>query len=108
MQDKRAQKRFDLRLVSRLRFLQDKGGSALQEVVTRNLSSRGAFFVSDETLPLGSKLKMEFVLPVSRLSRKFNDSQLTCSGTVIRHEADGFAVCFDKSCAISPLWGKTA
>ena len=103
MQEKRAQKRFDLSLVSRLRCAQGKPDAAPREVKTRNLSCRGAFFVSPDALPLGTKLSMQLILPVSRLTNGFQDSQLACSGTVVRHDPDGFAVSFDKSCSLSPL-----
>lgn len=103
MQEKRAQKRFDLQIVSRLRYAARAHSDQAVEAVSRDISSIGAFFITPDTLPLGASLVAEIILPVSRLEKTLaSDSMLKCVGTVVRKDADGVAVHFDKSCVISP------
>jgi hypothetical protein len=82
------------------------GSNACLELTTRNISSRGAFFVSPGALPLAAKIEVAVIVQASREGlavKKDHSSCVRLSGQVIRRDPDGFAVCFDNHYHVVPL-----
>jgi hypothetical protein len=57
------------------------------EHITRDISSKGAFFYVDHSIQIGSGCKVDLVLP--------NQVHIKVAGTIIRSAQNGIAVCFD-------------
>jgi hypothetical protein len=89
-QERRVLSRFDLRLRSMLKKLQD---GEILELFTRDVSSKGAFFLTGNPLPVDTNLSMTLFLPVGESAR----SKISVAGKVVRTENDGMAVRFDPS-----------
>jgi hypothetical protein len=88
-QDKRDLKRFDLRLHTVLRELENRERQL--ELLTRDISSDGAFLCIDHPLALGTPVELTFFLPVRQKIR----SRIQTKGRVIRSEPSGIAVRFE-------------
>jgi hypothetical protein len=62
---------------------------------TRDISAVGAFFDSEETVPVGTNVELEIYLPLEKLEEtKRHDGKMKVSGTVVRVEEGGVAVLF--------------
>ena len=74
------------------------------EVMTKNICSDGAFFITDTPMSVGTDVKMDLVLSLKK-DEKFKEEKthIDVSGAVIRTEEHGMAVCFDKKYHISSL-----
>jgi Tfp pilus assembly protein PilZ len=76
------------------------------EVVTRDICAGGAFIQTDHPLSVGTDIKMNLILPLDNLPKLGNRrSRIDVSGSVVRRESQGMAVCFDKRYQISPVAG---
>ncbi len=117
-EEHRTKERFLLNLDARVAysFVGKPSSEKLQETVAANISASGAFLRLDATLPLASKVLIEFDLSLDDLKKlKFIlswDSLKNCSGrqvrvkatgVVIRQENDGVAVIFDQDHQLIPL-----
>jgi hypothetical protein len=94
--DRRNISRFDLRLRSLLKKL--KNGEEVVELFTRDVSSKGAFFLTLEPLPIDTALDMTLFLPVGRSLH----SKISVAGKVVRAEEEGMAVRFDPGYTLVP------
>ena len=88
-QDKREVQRFDLRLHTVLKELENR--PCQLELFTRDISSDGAFLCMEEPLALGTPVELTFFLPVRQKIR----SRIQTKGRVIRSESAGMAVRFE-------------
>jgi hypothetical protein len=95
-QERRILARFNLRLRSILKKLQD--GEEILELFTRDVSSLGAFFMTGNPLPVDTSLSMTLFLPVGESER----SKINVAGKVVRTENDGMAVRFNPSYTLVP------
>jgi len=95
-QERRNLSRFNLRLRSWLKRLQD--GEEVLELFTRDVSSKGAYFYTANPLPIDTSLNMTLFLPVGQAL----SSKLSIDGKVVRIEGDGMAVRFDPSYTLLP------
>ena len=94
--EKRVLTRFNLQLRSILKKLQD-GGEVL-ELFTRDVSSKGAFFLTGDPLPVDTNLSMTLFLPVG----ESESSIISVAGKVVRTENSGMAVRFNPSYTLVP------
>lgn len=75
-------------------------------VVCQDISSKGGFFVTDEEFDIGAKIEAQmsyYMKNRSKHSKSASKSRrvnMTLMGTVIRVEASGIAVRFDKNYSI--------
>ena len=101
--EKRKVERFLLELPGQISVVEDKDQRIL-DLLTRDVCAGGAFFYTDQPLPVGTEVKVDLVLLIERL-KKLSGSKalLKISGKVIRHEGNGMAVCFEEDYDISPL-----
>jgi hypothetical protein len=104
MEERRKLERFRLCLPAKLVFF-NKNQEVLQ-LGTRDISSDGAFLITDISVPEGSPITLEFLLPVEQFRQLFNEKRnvsLKIKGHVIRKEASGLAVQFEKKYEIGSL-----
>ncbi len=105
MQDKRKLERFDLKVAARIEGLSRKKDRDILDLMTNDLCSGGAFFHTDQSLPEGTKVKVDLVLPLGGLKKlisEYDHAHIKVTGVVIRRESRGMAVCFNKDYSIRP------
>lgn len=115
--ERRIQERFSLNLKARIscQFFDEAPTDSI-ETVAANISAGGAFLQTRQTLPLSSKVQIEFILSFEDLKRlKFilsmstllstsgKDVWVKASGIVIRQEDHGVAVIFDQNYQLTPM-----
>jgi hypothetical protein len=104
MEERRKLERFRLQLPAKLVSF-----SNYQEVLklrTRDISSDGAFLITDISVPEGCPITLELLLPAEQFRQLFNKKRnvsLKIRGRVIRKEASGLAIQFEKKYEIGSL-----
>jgi hypothetical protein len=94
--ERRDLSRFNLRLRSILKKLQN--GEEALELFTRDVSSNGAFFFTNNPLPIDTTLAMTLFLPVGKSAI----GKIGVAGRVVRTEGEGMAVRFDPGYTLVP------
>jgi len=95
--------RFTLEVPARISFAVNPQQKWI-ELLTSNISAGGAFFKTDDPLPVGTELTMEVLLPLNGIKKvKGEKSSVKLTGSIIRSEEKGMAVCFDEEYQILPL-----
>ena len=104
MTDKRTLERFDLELPATIELLTSDQEKSLVNLLTTNISSGGAYFHTPQPLPEGTQVKIDLVLPIDKL-RKLKDEHkqayIKVTGTVLRSESEGMAICFEEDYQIT-------
>lgn len=103
MTEKRKVERFDLQVEAEL-HVQDEGiMDRPQRLLTRDISSDGVFLTTNNPLPIGTRVDMNFFLSLNKLNSNLKDKSvnISTSGKVIRADREGFAVQFDKMHKVS-------
>jgi len=101
--EKRKIERFSLKVPAR--FIWTDAGIKQEslELMTSNICSGGAFFKTEKPLSVGTDVKIEIILPPGKPKNvKSNRASIYVSGSVIRSDQQGMAVCFVKRYHISP------
>ena len=116
-QERRQQQRFSLDLQVKI-SAETKSGEVLfhEETVAANISSGGAFILTDHKLPLAGTVQLEFFLDFEDLEKlRFILSVaglracegkrvwVKATGVVIRTEEKGVGIIFDTDYQISPM-----
>jgi len=101
--DRRKLERFDLKLPAKLSWSgKDKKHESI-ELMTDNICSGGAYLAMENPLPKGTEVKMGMILNLDRLHELGGrQSHIHVSGSVIRNDQQGMAICFDSKYKISP------
>ena len=105
MEERRELERFKLRLPARIEVVSGKPevGRDIISIETDNISSGGAFFHMLSPLPEGTQVKIDLLLNFQRLRiPKNRRPHIKVSGNVLRSEATGMAIRFDKKYRIIP------
>jgi hypothetical protein len=106
MEERRKIERFDLALPALIEVidtLQTKK-KEIHDLLTKDICEEGAFFHSPQPLPERTEVKIDLILPLNRLERiKEKRSHIRVKGVVLRSEANGMAIRFQKGYKISPL-----
>jgi len=104
MIEKRRVARFDLKLKACLRAAGDEAESAATyELTTRDISTGGAFLYTSTPLTVGTPVDVHLILaPERQESQVLKKAWVQVSGSVLRTDEDGMAVCFDDDCKILP------
>jgi len=108
MLDKRKVERFELKVQARIEGLGRKKDRDILDLITSDLCSGGAFFHTDQSLPEGTKVKIDLVLPLGGLKKmilEYDHAYIRVTGKVVRRESRGMAVCFNKDYSIHPWKG---
>jgi len=104
MTDKRRLERFDLELPATIELMTSDQEKSLVNLLTTNISSGGAYFYTPQPLPKGTQVKIDLVLPLDKL-RKLKDeckqAYIKVTGTVLRSESEGMAICFEEDYQIT-------
>jgi hypothetical protein len=104
MQERRRLQRFDLPLPTTIEILgakPDVTGTPLDSL-TRDVSSGGAFFLTCDPLPVGTRVMAEMVLKAENLGLSSGYPQVKATGYVVRAELSGMAVRFNGRCRFVP------
>jgi hypothetical protein len=96
-EERRTLQRFTLRLQAILKELRDRESSV--ELFTRDISSDGAFLLTDSPLPLDSDVEVTLFLPAGEIRK----SKIRVDGRVVRAEREGIAVRFDSRYSFTPV-----
>ncbi len=115
--ERRRQERFPLQIKAKL-SLKDKDGEVThsEETILVNISSGGAFFLTEEKIPMATRVYLEFSINVEDLQklrfilsvdtlRTLEGKQVRVKATavVIRAEKDGFGIIFDTDYQLNPM-----
>ena len=102
--DRRKMERFPLRLTAKCLTAGDTGKKKHYTLTTQNICSGGAFFVSKEHFPVGTRMDIDVALPLGRFKNMAGKmSCIKVSGCVIRPEVNGIAVSFGNNYKILPV-----
>jgi hypothetical protein len=99
MKEKRKIQRIELRTPARIKAVAKDGTKSSLQVETRDISSHGAFFLTEELFDENAKLDIELLLSMEKLLellREKKQIKILIQGTVVRSEPDGIAVSFGK------------
>lgn len=102
MHEKRTIKRFALQVEAKCCFdnLQSKAAET-EKCFTKNISSKGAFLLTHQSLPVGAKVGIHFFIPLPPTSETANPTTVIKTiGKVVRTTNEGMAVCFNSRCRI--------
>ena len=101
--EKRKMERFSLELPSSLSVVDARRNQEPIELLTENVCAGGAFLKTDTPLSVGTSVKMNLTLPFDNQKELGGkQSRIDISGSVIRTDDEGMAVCFDKNYSIKP------
>ena len=107
--EKRRLERFELRIPAKVEVVTSDQDRETLDLFTSDICSGGAFFHTDQPLPEGTDVKIDLVLSLEEIKKLREDSShayIKITGTVLRSESAGMAVCFKKNYKIQPLSGK--
>ena len=99
MTEKRRLERFDLELPATIELLTPDQEKSLLNLLTTNICSGGAYFHTAQPLPEGTQVRIDLVLPLEKLRRlkeEHKKAYIKVTGTVLRSESEGMAICFDE------------
>ncbi len=104
MSDRRRLERFKLSIPARLIVFSSRQKKEVFETSTTNICAGGAFFKTDHTVPEGSQVHLDFILPVNKLKKLIGvSSYIKINGNVVRSDSDGIAISFDESYELMPF-----
>ena len=102
--EQRSLERFDLSIPATLRVGSDSEESVSFNLLTRDISSGGAFLHTDAPLPEGTPIKMDLILPIDKLKELTGKQAfIKVKGIVIRSESSGMAICFEPTYKIKSV-----
>ncbi len=98
MEERRKLERFELKAPTTVRVPLDGGRLQKFDLVTRDVSSAGAFVFSPQQIPEGTRVRIEFFIPLDTLKNVVGEqgrARVRVKGKVVRVDEDGVAICFD-------------
>ena len=105
MREKRRLERFTLEVPAKIEVMDPAKNPGMLDLLTSNICAGGAYFQTTKSLPEGTEVKVDLILPLDKLE-KLKDSQkhayIKVAGRVLRTESTGMAVCFDQNYQIRP------
>lgn len=118
--ERREHERFSLRLQTKIMAESGTGVTPLLEFVTADISAGGAFIRTSRSLPMASRVRLEFFLSLEELARlrfivakeslkvwRGERAWVTATGVVIRVDKDGVAIIFDQNYQVTPIRSAT-
>lgn len=101
---RRKMERFSLELPARISIAGEDNGPAALEAITDDISAGGAFFHTDNPLPIGTEMDIVLVLSLDELKKiKGKKASIKVKGAVVRVGENGMAISFDEEYQLSPL-----
>ncbi len=110
MDERRKLERFDLVAPARVLTWSARDERVQHDLTIRDLSSDGAFLYSSHLLPVGTIVKMEFVLvpeAFQKLTMEKGRARVKVKGKVVRSDTQGIAIRFDGNYKITALGGES-
>jgi len=104
MAERRRLERFDLVLPAAIKFMYFDHKERMINLLTTNICSGGAYFHTTQPLPKGTQVKIDLVLPLDKLrklKKEHKEAYIKITGTVLRAESEGMAICFEKAYQIT-------
>lgn len=115
--ERRQQERHFLQIQAKLSADADSAGKrVIQESTATNISSGGAFLITDTKIPLASKVYLEFLVNYEQLKKlrfilsteslkKLSSEKIwvKATGVIIRVEESGLGIIFDQDYQLSPM-----
>jgi c-di-GMP-binding flagellar brake protein YcgR len=104
-EEKRKLERFDLKIPAKIAAVTGEEERETLDLMTSDICAGGAFFHTDTPLPEGTQVRIDLVLPLEKLRKLAADcdhAYIKVTGTVLRKESKGMAICFDKGYEIRP------
>ena len=98
IEEKRTQERFDLEIPAKIELRTSGEEKEVLDLLTSNICSGGAFLHTVQPLPAGTPVKIDLILPLPKLKELKDDYQqafIAVTGTVLRSESTGMAICFE-------------
>ena len=95
--DRRALERFDLHAPMRIEVDFDGGRKDVLNLTTQNISSAGAYIVTERPLPEGVEVRLELILSLELLKTLIGErrkAKIRVRGKVIRSDCQGMAIVF--------------
>jgi hypothetical protein len=105
MKEKRKVERFNLNIETILNVHTKKIMGKNPMLLSRDISSAGVFLETDNPLPIGMKVDLDFLLSQNHLGNGSSDKKIkiNTTGFVIRKDDQGMAIEFEKMYKISQL-----
>jgi len=105
MDDQRNFERFDLTVPAKVEII--KAGQETEReasLVTSNICAGGAFLVTEDSIPKGTRVNVDLVLSIDKLKEMLDSHcRVIVQGEVVRTEDNGVAVRFDENYQIMPV-----
>lgn len=97
MEERRKSERYHLELPAEIQIGTSENRKETRNLVTSDVSVGGAFLISENSIPKGTRISLKVTLPAKWLKRLTRaQGQLEVVGTVLRSDPEGIAVCFDE------------
>ena len=101
--EKRKMERFEFELSTYIIVNNPNRKQETLELQTSNVCAGGAFVITDEPISIGTKVDISMILSIERFNKfRGKKSLINVSGSVIRTDEKGMAICFDEKHTISP------
>lgn len=102
--NKRQRERLNMELSAQVIVSERQGPSGTIEVVTQDISSQGAFLVTNTPLAEGTEVVLDIDLPLDSLNKLHGSTaKLHANGRIVRTSDDGMAVAFTEECEVPPI-----
>ena len=102
LREKRQMQRFSIALPSKITADSEK--PPVLDLVSRNLCAGGGFYLTDNPLPIGTRVTIEMAMRLGEPGQSdATGCQISVSGTVMRTADDGMAVRFAKRYKIASM-----
>jgi len=101
--NKRSMDRFPLEIPAKVQ-IEGQPNTEPIELHTKDVCSGGAFFHTAQSIPIGTGVQVDLVIPISQLKKIDADNVLIkVAGSVIRANDEGMVVSFKRKYSITPL-----
>ena len=104
--ENRRVERFDLDLEAFVYVSDDSDQPNSLTMQSRDVSSDGVYLMTENPLPVGTKLKVDMILSLDEIKKIGGKALIKSSGEVLRTESGGMAICFDSNSKIVPFSSK--
>jgi hypothetical protein len=94
--ERRKHERFSLVVPAQLETTSEN--KTLLSLHTSNIGAGGAYFPASAPLPRGTRVKVSLLLPLKKIKKLHdaNHAVIIITGTIVRSEAAGMSMTFDK------------
>ena len=100
LMENRKLQRFDLEIPSRIESLSKGSKEGVVELLTSNICCGGAYFKTNQSLAVGTEIKVDLFIPLSKfkqLESICDKVHINLSGIVLHSDSHGMGVCFNEN-----------